>query len=353
MRRPSAADDAEEAGNAGDVGAPPRIHAKIGVVVVNYRTPDLVIDCLRSMSNQLELNDARVIVVDNKSGDGSAEAISGFLSSADAGGAEADGWKRRVSLVRSRTNGGFSAGNNLGLSFLDAEYYVLLNSDTIVRRGALAALVASAEENPSAGIIGAGIEDEDGAPLHNAFNAISPVSEFLAAAGLDVLYRLAPTGRVARPIPKETTDADWVSFACVLIRRDTLRAVGPLDEGYFMYFEDTDYCHAARRAGWKIVYDPTPRVVHLHGQSSPVQSALTEKQRPPAYYYASRTRYFRKRFGPLGPTLANVAWHAGRCLTALRRLIGREPPPACHNQGRDIWLNWRTPLGDRHAPDGA
>ncbi|MEO1015464.1 MAG: glycosyltransferase family 2 protein [Pseudomonadota bacterium] len=354
MRRPSPADAAGEPADGADDGAgssaPPRIKAKIGVVIVNFRTPKLVIDCLKSMSNQLELNDARVIVVDNKSGDGSPEKINAFLTAED-NGAEQESWKRRVSLVRSRSNGGFSAGNNLGLSFLDAAYYVLLNSDAALRRGALAALIASAEAHPGAGVIGPRIETEAGEPQHSAFNAISPMSEFFGAVRLDVLYRLFPFARVAPDIEDAPWEPDWVSFACVLIRREAFDAAGPLDDGFFMYFEDADYCRKVRQAGWSILHDPNPRVAHLIGQSSAVQSALDGKKRPPAYYYASRTRYFRKRYGPLGPTLANLAWHAGRGISVLRRLASQEPPPICHMQGRDIWLNWRTPLGDRHAPD--
>ncbi|MEL6359516.1 MAG: glycosyltransferase family 2 protein [Pseudomonadota bacterium] len=318
--------------------------AELGIVIVNYRTPKLIIDCLASLGPQLAGVDARVAIVDNASGDGSAEAIGTFLGANDAN------WKNRVFLIQSETNSGFSGGNNLGLSYLSAPYYLLLNSDTLVRERSLEALLASASDHETAGIIAPRLEDPDGTPQQSVFRTISPLTEFASAATFSLFDKLFPGATVSRPVPAGVTDADWVSFACVLLRHELLTDIGTMDEGYFMYFEDTDYCLSAKRAGWRVIYDPSACVVHLRGGSSPVKKAIRENKRPPAYFYASRTRYFRKTFGVFGPTIANAAWLAGRAVSSFRVLVGRKKAPVCKNQHTDIWLNWRNPLGNNHAP---
>ncbi len=339
-------DDAERMSGAS--GAAPRIKAQLGVVVLNYRTPDLVATCLQSIADELEAVDARVVVVDNASGDGSADRIAEFLAErARAPGGE---WTGRAALVRAARNDGFSGGNNLGLSFLDAPLYLLLNSDAQATPGALSAMVAAAARHPQAGVSGPRLEGDDGAVQRSRFRFHTPLTEFLAGAQVSLFDSIFSFAIVAPPPLDRACDAQWVSFAAVLIRRETLIAAGRMDAGYFLYFEDEDFCRAARRAKWKAVYDPEARFVHLRGRSSPVKARMQAKERPPAYYYASRTRYFRKAFGPFGPTLANLAWGAGRVVAHARLLVGRSVPPACERQWSDQWINWRTPLGDRRAP---
>ena len=324
----------------------PRIAARIGCVIINYRTPALIESCLRSLAPQLAANDMRVMVVDNNSGDGSADQIAAFLDRNE----DEDNWKDRVTLVRSQQNTGFSGGNNIGVDRLDAEFYLLMNSDTLARPGAIAALLAAAERHPDAGLIGPRLEDEDGAPQISAFRSIGLLSEFVQPAELRALERLFPQADANIPIVDAVTEADWVSFACVLIRRAVIDAIGPMDEGYFMYFEDADYCRTAKAHGWRAICDPSARVVHFRGGSSSVKSAHAARKRPPAYFYASRTRYFRKFYGPLGPTIANIAWLAARGIARAKAVFGRTPSKACERAASDIWINWRDPLGDRRAP---
>ena len=113
---------------------------------------------------------------------------------------------------------------------------------------------------------------------------------------------------------------------------------------------EADYCRALRRAGWRVVYDPSAHVVHLRGGSSPVKSSLKAKKRLPAYYYAARTRWHRKAYGPLGHVIANVMWLMGRGVAQLRALLGKPAPRLCEKQHADQWMNWRDPMGDRRAP---
>ncbi len=329
---------------AADRASPARARCALGVVIINYKTPALISDCLTALGPDLDALDARVAVVDNFSNDGSAEEIGRWLAGPEP-------WKRRVTLIRSKTNSGFSGGNNQGIAALDAPFYLLLNSDALVRPGALTALLGAAAREEDAGIIAPRLEDPDGTAQISCFRFHSPLSEFLSAAQtgpLDALFRFAV---VPTAVSDKAVDCQWVSFACALIRRDAIEAAGTMDEGYFMYFEDADYCARVRRAGYRVVYEPHARVVHLRGGSAPVKALMKAKKRPPAYYYAARTRYFRKWYGPVGPAAANVMWTLGRAIAHFRALAGKPAPLICEQQGRDHWINWRDPLGDRRAPE--
>jgi len=321
-----------------------RVRCALGIVIINYRTPALVKDCLVSLGPDLEPLDARVAIVDNFSNDGSAEEIAEWLMTGEM-------WKGRVFLIRSPSNEGFSGGNNIGIRAFDAAHYLLLNSDTLARPGALKAMLDASARETDAGVVAPRLEDADGTPQISAFRFHSPLSEFLSAAETRPLDRLFSFAVVPVPVSDEPIDCDWASFACVLLKRAAIDDAGPMDEGYFMYFEDADYCRALKEKGWRVLYEPSARVVHLRGGSSPVKSSMTAKKRPPAYYYAARTRYFRKWHGPFGHVAANLMWLAGRGVARLRALFGKPAPALCDHQGADQWTNWRAPLGDRRATE--
>jgi N-acetylglucosaminyl-diphospho-decaprenol L-rhamnosyltransferase len=123
-----------------------------------------------------------------------------------------------------------------------------------------------------------------------------------------------------------------------------------MDEGYFLYFEDAEYCLRARRAGWRIRREPRAVAVHFRGGSGPVKSLARARQRLPAYYYSSRARFFYQAHGTAGLLAANGLWTLGRGLAALRRLAGRSGDNLRQREARDIWINALNPLGPRHAP---
>ena len=116
-----------------------------------------------------------------------------------------------------------------------------------------------------------------------------------------------------------------------------------MDDGFFMYFEDVEFCFRARKAGWDIIHNPDAHVVHLRGGSSPVKEFTKMKKRLPRYYYASRTRYFNKLYGWNGLIVANLLWYAGRSISKLRELFMRKEQHICDNQWIDIWTNWLNP----------
>jgi GT2 family glycosyltransferase len=323
------------------------------VSIINYRTAEMTLDCVRSVLDDLRGGadggriDGHVVVTDNASGDGSAERIAGWIAAQPAG--------TPVTLIRSEVNTGFSGGHNIGMGARMADFYLPLNSDAHLRPGFCATMLAAAAAAPRAGLFAPRIEHEDGTPQVSAFRFASPASEFARGANTGWVTRMM-RGRLVALGPDPDPDAiEWASFACILLRGDMVRALGPMDEGYFLYFEDAEYCLRARRAGWRIAWVPGARAVHHRGGSGPVKSLQKARRRMPPYYYASRTRFLYQAHGRAGLWAANAAWAAGRALAQTRRLLGRRPNPIAEAEGRDIWTNASRPLGPRRAPweDGA
>jgi N-acetylglucosaminyl-diphospho-decaprenol L-rhamnosyltransferase len=316
---------------------------RLNIVIVNYRTPQLVIDCLRSLEGEISPSQDVAVVVDNASGDESADRIRDAIA--------AHNWRGWVQLLQAPQNGGFSAGNNLGISAVPADAYLLLNSDTIVRPGAISAMLAALSDHPRAGVVSPRLEWPDGEPQVSCFRFLSPFSELINAAATAPVTRLLQRFNVPIQVTDVPIQPDWTSFACVLIRNAVMKQVGLLDEGYFMYFDDVDYCRRVRSAGWTVLHWPTSRVVHLRGGSGPVKSAIAARKRPRRYLYESRARYFRKFYGRGGCVWANLAWLAGRSVSLFRELAGNKQPHTCESAATDIWTNWTNPLKPPTLPE--
>lgn len=313
---------------------------RIGVVIVNYRTSGLTLDCVRSVAPQLDAGLDRIVVVDNASGAGEADRLSSRL--AESGMADL------VTLVPLSVNCGFSAGNNAGIVSCDAEYYLLANSDTVFMPGAVERLLQAAIENPEAGIVSPRLVGRDGTIQVSCFHRPSPLSETIRSANTGIV-----TGMLARfnvPVPASAAPSrpDWTSFACVLVRRAVVDSIGLLDDGFFMYYEDVDYCRRARAAGFDIVNWPAATVVHLQGGSSDVDERAAAMKRLPLYYYQSRARYFRSCYGRPGLVLANVCWLAGRAVSIVRQALGNQSRPVPRHEFINIWKGpaaERNPVG--------
>jgi GT2 family glycosyltransferase len=312
------------------------------VVVLNYRTPQLTLDCLATLQPELD-GETVVVVVDNASGDGSADRLEREI--------ETRGWSSFSRLLRSPHNGGFAAGNNLGILSVDADAYLLLNSDTLVCPGALRSLREAIAVHDDAGIIGAGLLTAGGDVDASRFRNVGPFSEFLRAANTGVLSRALDRFDPTLPPTDTSTEVDWVGFAAVVIRREVIEGVGLLDDGYFMYFEDIDYCRRAAMAGWRVRYWPHARFVHLQGASSQISGEHGRRRRPPPAYYAARARYFARFYGRTGLWLANGLWCLGRVVSWTRERLGR-PPHLRPHEARDIWTGAITPLGDERRGIG-
>lgn len=316
---------------------------RIAISIINYRTGALTLACVQSVLADLDGVSGQVVVVDNASGDGSADQIAAWI---------AEHPEAPVTLVRSATNTGFSGGHNQGIAAVDAAFYLLLNSDAVVRPGFFRTILAAAEQHPDAGLIAPRIAGDDGTPQVSTFRFASPVSEFIRGANTGVLTKALKRWEVSMGTDPDPDDIGWASFACIALRREMIEDLGPMDEGYFLYFEDAEYCLRARRAGWRIAWVPAAVAVHFRGGSGPVKALARKRKRLPAYYYASRTRFFYQAHGHLGLFGANIAWVVGRSISQLRRLFGKDIYPSAEAERRDIWINVWTPLGARYDTQG-
>ena len=308
---------------------------KLVIIILNYKTPELVVDCLNSLENQIEPG-IEVVIVDNDSNDGSAERISGQITLNNWGS-----WSR---VLCSPVNGGFAAGNNFALKTINADAYILLNSDTIVLPGAISELLRAMEENPKAGLIGPAMDGQDGKLDTSTFRFIRPITEFIRSAQTGPITKLLHRYDIPFPSNESVTEPEWIGFACVLIRREVIEQVGFLDEGFFMYYEDVDFCHRVRKAGWTILYWPQAKIIHLLGGSSKITSKDTILKRAPRYYYEARSRYFAKHYGKIGLWLANFAWMFGRHISFSREKLFNKQPHIREKVAQDIWINVLNPF---------
>jgi GT2 family glycosyltransferase len=292
---------------------------KLLVVIVNYRVAALTIDCLRSIAEDIgSVPGTAVAVCENGTGDDSAERIQKAILE--------NHWDSWCTLTAIHPNLGFTGGNNAILrpAFQSADppqYALLLNADTIVRPGAFKALVDFMDQHPKVGIAGSRLEDPDGTPQRSAFRFHSPLSEFEGSLKLGMVSRLLEPWTSAPPAKDQACETDWVSGASIMIRREVFAAIGFLDEGYYTYFDDIDICFNAHKAGWRIWYVPTSRVVHLVGQTTGVGNK--DRKRQPPYLLEARRRYFLKNHGPAYAALADAALIFGLALWRLRVLFGK------------------------------
>lgn len=318
---------------------------RLAVVIVNYKRPRLVADCLKSIQEQLDPALDVAVVVDNGSGPDSRARLAQAVSE--------NGWDSWVRLVFSNHNGGFSAGNNLGIQAVDAEAYLLLNSDTIVRPGAIASLLSAMETHPDAGIISPCLEWPDATPQISVFRYPSPLSEFVRSASTRPVSTILKDYEVPVGVAKTPVEFEWTCFAAVVIRRAVFYDIGFLDTDYFMYFEDVDYCRRAREAGWRTLHWPDAHVVHLAGGTSPVTALAAANKRRPEYYYAARSRYFGKNYGRTGLFFANMLWMLGRGISRTIEFLNKRRSHICDKEWRDIWTNFRDPLKRREGAEPA
>lgn len=304
------------------------------VTIVSYRTADLSIDALAALAPEVVARgDTYVVVVDNGSGDGSVERIAAAIAARGFGG-----W----CTVIAEANGGFAAGNNNGLRHYrrafgrageDApipEFVWLLNPDTVPQPGAIGGLVDFMRAHPDVGIAGGRCCWPDGRVRHSMFRFHSPRRELMAAIGFGPMTQLLGGDTVSMGVADQPMRVDWVSGSSLMIRRDVIETIGMMDEGYFLYFEETDYCARAADAGFACWSVPESRIIHIAGQSTGVTGTAGRANRRPLYWFESRGRLFLSRYGAARTHLANLAWilgfPIGRLLAALRRRPRSEPP---------------------------
>ncbi len=308
----------------------------VGIIILNYRTADLTIACLRSLVNEIQEIPARVLVPDNASVDGSVEKITAAIAS--------EGWKRWASILPLGRNGGYAFGNNAGIrSFLESpdppELIHLLNPDTTVRPGAVKALVEFMAEHPKVGIVGSQLEDGNGARQASGFRFHTLFSELDGGLRLGLLSKLIAHRAVVLPPSPVARPAEWVSGASMMVRRPVFDSIGLLDEGYFLYFEEVDFARRAAQAGWQCWVEPRSRVVHVQAAATEVDGPKSKEKRRPTYWFDSRRRYFVKHHGPAYAMAADALWATGYLTWRARRILQRKPDPDPPKLLRDFILN--------------
>ena len=295
---------------------------KVLVVVVNYRTPKLVVRCLESLKHEVEqIGSMRVVVTDNASGDDSLEIIGSAI--------EANHWDW-CTLMPLPHNGGYSSGNNAGIRrYLNTEdapdYAILVNPDAYIHEGAISTLLKFMDTHPHVGIAGARIEDGDGKQDNSAFRFPSATAELVQGFKLGALTKLLSAHQLFYQLGDEPKQVDWVTGAAMMIRKEVFDDVGLLDDGYFLYFEEVDFCFRAKQAGWPAYYVPSSVVVHLAAQATGITDDRTDKPRFPDYWFESRRRFFVKNRGKLHAALADLAFLGGYSTFLVRRVIQRKP----------------------------
>lgn len=292
------------------------------IVIVNYKTAGLVVDCLDSLVGQVDPARDRVVVIDNQSGDGSHEIVSKAI--------DEKGWSGWALAAEAPGNDGFAAGNNVGIEmgrerFGAFDYTLLLNPDTVVLENGISALLGFMDAHPEVGIAGSRLENPDATPRRSAFRFATIASELERGARLGVITRLLKNKVVAPDIREAAHETDWLAGASMMVRQAVFDDIGLMDAGYFLYYEETDFCLLAKRAGWPCWYVPESRVIHLVGQSTGVTGAKRTLKPLPAYWYASRRRYFRKNHGLVYATLADLAWLCGHLIYLAKMALTRKP----------------------------
>lgn len=281
------------------------------VIVVSFNTCEILRRCLKSLAGAGGGLSVETIVVDNASRDASADLVAREFP-----------WVR---LVRSETNLGFAAANNVGFELASGRYLVLLNPDAELRSDGLAQAIERMDENPRTGLAGARLVNRHGDDEPSARSFPSLVNEVLVLSGLAARFPHSRLfGRFDRTWadPASAAEVDWVPGAFVIIRREALRAVGPFDERFFLYYEEVDLCRRLRAAGWAIWYWPEIVVRHLGGESAKTidgSEISSSGSQLVLWRMRSALLYYRKHHGYLNARLLatlEIVWHGLRRLKA-------------------------------------
>jgi GT2 family glycosyltransferase len=255
----------------------------VSICIVNWNAAGLLRDCLHSIFGQEGRTSLEVIVVDNASTDDSVAMVRGEFP--------------RARLIANSENVGFARANNQAFKVARGRYLLLLNNDTVVMPGAIDTMARFADRHPEAGMVGCKLLNPDGSlqPSCRTFPSLGIM--FFRALYLDKLFpgnRWAGANYMSYWDHNTIREVDVIQGSCMFVRREVLEQVGPLDERFFMYYEETDWCYRTKQRGWKIYFTPEAEIIHYGGQSSSRQSAKMS-----VVYHQSLLGYFRKHHGRL------------------------------------------------------
>jgi hypothetical protein len=256
------------------------VQPDLSVIIVSYNVKAQLQRCLCCLQPNPEF--LEIVVVDNNSGDGSQQMLKENFP--------------QIKTIFNGNNLGFSRAANQGIEIASANYILLLNPDTQVDLASLKAMVELLEKNQSVGILGPRIVDSSGKRQYSARNLPSLATSF--AAHDSFLNRILPGNPWSEKYlgkklnVDQASEVDWVSGSCMLIRRKVFDSIGLLDDRFYMFVEDVDFCRRAKTAGWKVVYLPSAKIVHQAGQS-----VRQRKIKMLAEHHKSMYYYFRKYYG--------------------------------------------------------
>lgn len=263
------------------------------IIIVSWNTSGLLAQCLSSVYETGSRHTFDVIVVDNGSTDDSVSMVQARFPA--------------VKLIRNERNQGFARANNQALEISESRYVMLLNSDTIVLPGVIDTLIEIADRNPTVGMVGPKLLNMDGSLQKSWYSFPSILSEMIGQ-----------NFRNRTPVPNipDTFEVDWIMGACMLVRAEVLRGVGLLDEDYFFYSEEMDWCFRIKKHNWKIWYTTSTALYHLGGGSTR-KGSVTHLVR----LYTSKLLYFKKNHGNFARTLLRLGLALSNTFGVVRRLI--------------------------------
>lgn len=238
----------------------------ISVIIINYKTPELTINCVNSLLSLSASPNKEIIVVDNAPGDGGAEKIEQEVGD-------------KIKLIKSETNLGFAGGNNKGTASARGDILFFLNSDTIVGEDIFTECLQTFQKQERVGVVSPRLKMEDGDYQPFAFGLFPTFGRLVTGATKKELT--IPEG-------KDILEVDWVSGCALMIKKDLFQKIKGWDEQYFLYYEDIDLCKKAKEQGYKVVVNLNTELLHLGGKS------LDKSRERKKYYYRSQDHYFQK-----------------------------------------------------------
>ena len=262
-----------------DLGMP-----RLSIIIVTYNSRGHIDECLRSLVENRAAVDHEIVVVDNASTDGTAAAIRARWNG--------------VRVIDAGANLGFARANNLGIQQTFGELILLLNPDTSIPARAVDMLVGALETRPDVAIAGPRLVNADGHAELSFGRMMSPLAEVRQKALVRGSERGGPIAMYVESMTRRERDVDWVSGACLLVRRTDAESVGLMDERYFMYAEDVDFCAAVRARGRRVLFYPAAEIVHIRGQSRATASAAAERA-----YRRSQMAFYEKHHPGWAPWL--------------------------------------------------
>ncbi len=274
----------------------------LSIIIVNYNAEKFLKDCIKSIYTETKGISFDIWVVDNASCDNSVQMVKECFP--------------EVKLIENTQNVGFAKANNMAVSKSEADYVLLLNPDTLILGNAVEKMVEFMDKNPQVGISGCKVLNKDGTLQFACRRSIpTPKVAFFRLAGLSKLF---PNSRIMAKYnltyldPDKSSEVDSVSGSFLMIRREVIDSIGLLDEQFFMYGEELDWCLRAKKAGWKVMYWPYAEIIHYKGECTRFNS-----RRATFEFYRSMYLFHRKHFARHYSCVVNSVIYIGIILKAI------------------------------------